>query len=227
MQISANGLHEIELSEGFSSKPYWDSIGGVWTIGFGETRGVTHRTAAMSRTQAESKLKVRFSHDYAPALAGFVGKPGFTQNMYDALGSFIWNCGTGAVSSSTTVGHHLRAGRWHQAADALLAWDKAQGVVVKGLRDRRERERALFLKPGRPINGAYLTPWERATVKVLADERAIAKRHGGWAHVDDSHLRRASRAKADLRARVHTLQKSGLSKSHRRERVAALNAVID
>jgi lysozyme len=229
MEISPAGLHEIELSEGFSSRPYLDRVASppVWTIGFGETNGITANTPPISRAEAERRLKTRFSTHYGPALEPFVGLNGFNQNMFDALASFVWNCGPGAVGPGTTIGKHLRACRFPDAGDALLAWCKTgNGKVVPGLLARRNRERAMFLQPAADDTPHYLTDWERKTVEVLLQERRIAARHGGWDKVDDSHLKRAARAKADLRERVALLEQRGLAKPHRRERVESIRAVI-
>lgn len=226
MDISVNGLHEIEFSEGWSSGPYFDTIGKVWTAYFGETKNIGPGSPRISRAAGEAKLKIRFKNDYAWALHPFEHLTGFTQNMYDALASFIWNCGVGAVAASTTVGRLLRAKKWDQAANAMLAWCKAQGQRIESLYKRRARERKLFLTKVKVAVAAFLTPWERRTAADLATERRVAKRHGSWGKVDDSHLERAVKLKADLRARVRALEKSDLSKAHRRERIQALKTVI-
>lgn len=226
VQIGHAGLVLLESSEGFSSRPYWDSIGRAWTRGYGRTFGITGGSPSISRAQGERELIEQFNARYGPSLKPFANKPGFTQNMYDALASFVWNCGTGAVSAATTIGRHLRAGNWSAAANDLLAWCKASGRVIQGLLNRRKREKSLFLKKVVVAVKAYLTPWERRTCYELEAERRTAKRHGGWAHVDSSHLKHASRLKADLRARVSLLKSNDQSKLHRRERVKALLAAI-
>lgn len=226
MRLGKPGLIEIEQSEGFSSAPYWDAIGQAWTRGFGRTFGINKNSPRITRKQGEVELINEFAERYAWALKPFENLPGFTQNMYDALASFIWNCGTGAVAASTTVGKHLRAGRWKDAADALLAWSKAGGKTIPGLLARRRRERKLFLKPVVVVLDAFLTTWEKKTVEVLEDERQIAKRHGGWSKIDESHLKRAARAKEDLRQRVAELRRKDTTKAHRDERIKVMLAVI-
>lgn len=180
MQISAAGLLEMERSEGWSSGPYLDRVASppVWTAYFGETRGIGPNSPRLTIAQGRKKLRSRFERDYAPALRPFVEKPWFTQNMYDALGSFIWNCGTGAVGASTRVGRLLRQGNWRAAADALLAWCKnGAGQVIPGLLARRKRERAMFLKPGK---ADYLKVDERRWVdeydRLKRQERDLRRR---------------------------------------------------
>lgn len=223
MQISHNGLLEIESSEGFSSKPYWDSIGKVWTIGFGETDGITQNTPSITRAEAESRLKSRFNKDYAYALKPFINLSGFNQNRYDALASFIWNCGVGAVGPNTKVGKALRARKWSTAANALLEWDNGPNGYVEGLHLRRVRERTLFLKSvSSPVK---LEQSEKDHIKILESERRSAKRHGGWSHIAKSHNTNAVNAKNWLIARVKAIP--GSKPSTRPARRAEMNKVIN
>lgn len=228
MHVTHAGLVEIESSEGFSSRPYLDRVARppVWTQGFGETKNVGPNSRPLSRAEAEKRLTKRFGEDYAWALAPFCEHEGFTQNMYDALASFIWNCGPGAVGPDTTIGKRLRARDWAGAADALLAWNKSGGRPVEGLTLRRQRERKLFLTPVGHPNAYYLTKWERQTVDLLDRQRQIAARNGGWDKVDSAHLKKAARAKADLRKRVALLAHEDAKKSHRSQRIAALRHAL-
>jgi len=156
MMISAAGLREIEASEGWSSGPYLDRVASppVWTAYFGETKGIGPSSPRITRAEGEARLRRRFAADYAPALDPFVHLHGFTVNMYDALASFIWNCGKGAVAADTRVGRALRARQWHAAADAMLEWCRnGAGQIIRGLQLRRQREVAMFLKQADPLAG--------------------------------------------------------------------------
>lgn len=228
MHVTHAGLVEIESSEGFSSTPYLDRVARppVWTQGFGETKNIRSDSPPMSRAEAEKRLATRFAQDYAWALAPFCKLEGFNQNMYDALASFIWNCGPGAVGPDTTIGKRLRACDWAGGADALLAWNTCGGRPVEGLTLRRQRERKLFLTPAGHPNAYYLTKWERQTVDVLERERLIAARNGGWDKIAPAHLKKAARAKADLRKRVALLAHEDATKLHRRQRIAALRSAL-
>jgi putative chitinase len=55
---------------------------------------------------------------------------------------------------------------------------------------------------------AVLTGGERTRVETLAAERRTAQRHGGWEHVDRSHLENASTAKKWLVQRIADLEAS-------------------
>lgn len=141
-QIDATGINLIKEFEGCVLTAYWDAYGHVWTIGFGETAGV-HQGMVWTYAQAVNDLKSRLAADYEPAIRG-LGVP-LNQHQFDALCSFVWNLGPGSMSWD--VGQLLRRREYTAAANAMLKYDTAGGVVLAGLQRRREAERALFLKP--------------------------------------------------------------------------------
>jgi lysozyme len=141
-QISLRGVNLIKSFEGFSGRPYQDSVG-VWTIGYGHTEGVTANSAHLTEPQASALLAKDLNKTYVPYVTAL--RLPLNQNQLDALTSFVYNVGPGGVASSTQVGRALRAHKWVTAADHLLDWDKAGGNVLPGLRRRRLAERRLFL----------------------------------------------------------------------------------
>lgn len=148
MRISKDGLALVKAAEGFRSKPYRDAVG-VWTIGYGETKGIGPGTHPWTEKYAAERLAKRIDADYGSHVRA-LDLP-LNQNQYDALCSFVYNLGAGAIKTrepgSTGVGRALRAHNWQQAADQMLQWDKAGGRRLLGLTRRRKAERALFLKP--------------------------------------------------------------------------------
>jgi GH24 family phage-related lysozyme (muramidase) len=144
MKLSNAGAALIEKFEGFSSRPYWDADGRVWTIGYGSTKGVGPNTAPVTRAQARARLKREVDNVYGVAV-NRLGVP-LTINQFDALCSFTYNLGPGAINSSTGIGWALRIRDWRRAGDEMLKWDKAGGRTLLGLTRRRRAERALFLK---------------------------------------------------------------------------------
>jgi lysozyme len=144
-RVSARGVDMVATFEGFRSYVYRDAVG-VETIGFGETdRAIIarYRATGIGRTAALRLLRTRLNRDYAPAVRA-LGLP-LTQNQYDALCSFVYNVGPGALAPTTGIGLALRRRDWQGAADQLLRWDKAGGHALPGLTRRRRAERALFL----------------------------------------------------------------------------------
>jgi lysozyme len=147
--VSDAGVAFMAGFEGFSSKSYWDAIGRVWTIGFGETHGVIESTPPMTRAQALARLRARVNHDYlAPALQvahaeGLQLRP----CEADALASLAYNCGPGVFDHGRTMGDALRSKNRQAIADAFLVYDKggAPPVPIAGLTRRRKAERAMFI----------------------------------------------------------------------------------
>ena len=140
MKISANGLGLLIHFEGFRDKAYRDSAG-VWTIGYGSTKGV-HAGQRITRDQAA----IRLADDVAKAEADvslLVNVP-LTQGQFDALVSFVYNLGAGALARSTLI-RRLNSGDYSGAADEFMKWVKAGGRRLQGLVRRRAAERALFL----------------------------------------------------------------------------------
>lgn len=131
--------------EGFRSKPYRDPVG-VWTIGYGETKGIGPNTKPWSEPFAKQRLMARVARDYAPHVAR-LGLP-LTQNQFDALTSVVYNLGPGVLDKGRSLGDALHARDMRRAADAILLYDKAGSPprALPGLTRRRRVERALFLK---------------------------------------------------------------------------------
>ena len=129
------GLKLIESFEGLRLTAYQDSVG-VWTIGYGHTKGVK-QGQTITQQQAERFLQ----QDLAVAEAA-VNRLGLTlsDNQFAALVSSTFNLGAGNLTKLLKNG--LAA-----AADRILLFDHAGGKALPGLRRRRTAERALFLTP--------------------------------------------------------------------------------
>lgn len=144
LHISNNGLTLIEGFEGFSSCPYWDPFGRVWTRGFGETDfGGNFGGRCITRSQGQSNLRNKIESEYQWAVRAL--GVNFNQNQVDALDSFIWNLGAGIFQG--TLRYDLEHSRFYAASQIMLQYDHAGGQVLRGLRIRRHEEVALFLKP--------------------------------------------------------------------------------
>jgi lysozyme len=70
-----------------------------------------------------------------------------TQPQFDALVSFAYNCGLGALEKSSLL-RYFNAGDIDRAAKAFALWNKGGGRVLRGLVRRRAAEAALFLSSG-------------------------------------------------------------------------------
>mgnify|MGYP004455441449 FL=1 len=148
MKISEKGLAMIESFEGCLLKAS-NKLDGVWTIGYGQTGRYygkrVRRGMTTTKAEAHAWLRDHSIKTYEDAVTQAVKVP-LNQNQFDALVSFTYNVGVGALKQSTTL-RKLNAGDYTGAADALTMWTKCNGKVLAGLVRRRKEERALFLTP--------------------------------------------------------------------------------
>lgn len=143
--VSDRGLALIAGFEGFRARPYRDSVG-VWTIGYGETKGVGAGTAPWTRAHALVRLRVRANRDYLAPVVAVARSVGLTLKPYekDALTSLVYNTGPGILARGKAMGDALRSRSRTRIAGAFLVYDNANpGDGI--LRPRRERERHVFL----------------------------------------------------------------------------------
>ena len=143
MKTSQNGINLIKEFEGCRLTAYKPvPTEQYWTIGYGHYGPDVTQGMKISQAQAEMLLAVDLQK-FENAVAKYAEFP-LTQNQFDALVSFAYNCGAGNVKKLLT-GRNVA-----QVADAMLRYDKGGGKVLAGLTRRRKKERELFL------NGASL-----------------------------------------------------------------------
>ena len=135
LAVSATALVGLANLEGYRGTAYKD-IGGVWTNGFGETKGVKEG----DRTTPERALVQLLvsTNSHADRIRQCIKVP-LHQYEFDAYVSLAYNIGTGAFCSSTLV-RKLNAGDYDGACEQILRWNKVNGKVVQGLANRREKE---------------------------------------------------------------------------------------
>lgn len=143
MVTSEKGLNIIKEFEGLRLQAY-KCPAGVWTIGWGHTKGVK-KGMTITEDQAEEYLYDDLVVYETVVNQWSISKYNFMQEEFDALVSFAYNCGTGNLVNLLKNGARTIA----QIADALLLYTKANGKELPGLVRRRRAERALFLSAGR------------------------------------------------------------------------------
>lgn len=141
MSISDKGVELIAKYEGCRLEAY-KCPAGVWTIGYGHTAGVKEGDKLPSLQAAKSLLKEDLKK-YGGYVNDCVRKGlitfKLTQNQFDALCSFCYNCGNGNLQK-------LVAGRDAATiAEKMLQYNKGGGQVLAGLDRRRKEESAMFL----------------------------------------------------------------------------------
>lgn len=140
MKISGAGLDLIKRFEGLRLTAYPDSAG-VWTIGWGHTKGV-HKGQQITEVGAVKLLRDDLA--WAEEAVTDAVKVPLNQNQFDALVSFTFNVGEGALKKSTLL-KLLNSGNYTAAANQLDLWINAGGKPLAGLKTRRDAEQALFL----------------------------------------------------------------------------------
>ena len=164
MNISERGLESIKRNEGVRNKPYLDSIL-LWTTGVGhliappEQMKMTldERKAAKAkgnlpcpkewdRTLTNEEVDKILREDLRRFESGVLRycPVGLTQGRFDAMVSFSFNCGLGTLQHSSIRMRHNR-GDYEGAGSAFLLYNKAAGIVNKGLDRRRKEEQAMYL----------------------------------------------------------------------------------
>lgn len=133
----------LKQFEGCKLEAYQDIVG-IWTIGWGETKGVV-RGLKWTQEKADSELAIRAQEFLENVLKACPELYKLSPNKQAACASLAYNIGVGAFAKST-VARMIKAGNLNNAAEAFLMWNKAGGKVVKGLDNRRHVERTVFLK---------------------------------------------------------------------------------
>jgi len=142
MGISQKGLNMIKQFEGLRLTAYRCSAN-VLTIGYGHTGSDVKEAMTITQAQADELLKSDVKKFEIGVSALTVGIS-LTQNQYDALVSFAFNVGLGALQSSTLLKKLRENPKDKTIANEFARWNKAGGAVVAGLTNRRAQESQLY-----------------------------------------------------------------------------------
>ena len=138
--ISDRGLELIKTFEGCSLTAFWDVNG--YAIGYGH-HGNVEAWDTITQEQADELLKEDLAGNYEPSVNRYDTDYNFNKNEFDALVSFCYNCGAGNLQELLKNGQATR----EQISTDLPKYNKAGGVVLNGLVNRRNAELALFNEP--------------------------------------------------------------------------------
>ena len=170
LKTSKRGLELIAKWEGLVLTPYRD-IAGLLTVGYGHLikpgekfdlgKPITRERALELLADDVKKCEDAIKQDIKVELS---------QNQFDALVSFGFNCGTGVYKNSG-VARAVNAGDFSSVPARLEEWSKARvkGVmqVVPGLLARRKHEGQVFRTPYDQENSATedVLPWSPELAK--------------------------------------------------------------
>jgi len=145
-QVSPELLQKLAVlihgEEGCKLVAYQDE-GGVWTIGWGHTQGVTE---GMVINQEQADLLFQEDLHDAEGYVQYYVKVPLNDNQFAALVSFVYNVGAGHFSHSTLLSD-LNNNDFADAASQFLVWDIVDGEKNAGLLARRKAEQDLFNTP--------------------------------------------------------------------------------
>lgn len=144
MKASKVAYEIIKKYEGLKLNSY-KCPAGVWTIGYGHT-ATTREGMKITEKEAERLLE-KDVEEIERTLNACI-KVSLTQNQYDALISLAYNIGASKLCKSKLM-QLVNINNFKEAAEEFLKFNKARinGVMqeLKGLNNRREAERKLFL----------------------------------------------------------------------------------
>jgi lysozyme len=144
VKTSQAGIELIKQFEGVRLESYVCPAG-ILTIGVGHTSaaGPPKVVPKMKITYQEAnEILARDLVKYESAVDRLVTVP-LSQNQFDALVSFTFNVGEGALAKSTLL-KKLNAGKYSEVPAELMKWTKGGGRELPGLVRRRRAECALW-----------------------------------------------------------------------------------
>jgi lysozyme len=140
MVINSKGKELIKKFEGLKLSTYRDIVG-VFTIGYGHTGKDVYVGRRLTEQEADTILDEDLQK-FQEGVSQLVKVP-LTENQFSALVCFAFNLGLKALGKSTLLSK-LNDGDISGASAEIMKWNKAGGVPVQGLTNRRAAEKALF-----------------------------------------------------------------------------------
>lgn len=141
------GTYDPALAAGFISSfegcklTAYKCAAGVWTIGYGHTKGV--REGDICTQDLANSWLIDDIRETQLLLAHYVNVP-VSEGEFIALVSLAFNVGVGSLMKSKLL-RKLNSGDRDGAAEEFLDFDLANGKKVAGLTRRRKAEHDLFL----------------------------------------------------------------------------------
>ena len=146
MRLNNAGYLLICKFEGLSLTPYLCSAK-VATIGYGSTyypngKKVTLKDKAITKQEAFDMFKI-IADEFAIKVDKLITSK-ISQNKFNSLVSFAYNCGINNLGISTLLKKVNFNPDDLTIKNEFLKWNKAGGKVVKGLTTRREIESQIY-----------------------------------------------------------------------------------
>ena len=154
--MSCVGISLLTSFEGLRLEAY-QCPSGVWTIGFGHTEGVKKGDRLRSEKEAKEMLAQDLKK-YEAYVNAYDDIYHWSQNEFDALVSFTYNCGQGNLKNLLKNGTRSR----EAIRNVFLSYNKSRGIALPGLTRRRTAELKLFNTPDKVLE--YFPKYEGDSV---------------------------------------------------------------
>ena len=155
-KVSAHGVQMIMRLEGTRDTVYLDAVG-LPTVGVGHLLTKDELSSGRIIAANGSIIDIRKPLSYGDIYTLLMDDLSeyeyaintnitqtLNQHQFDALVSWAFNVGAGAVARST-LRKLLNAGNFEAVPAQLRRWDKAGGRVLRGLQNRRDAEVRMWL----------------------------------------------------------------------------------
>lgn len=123
-------------------RAYMPTPDDVPTIGWGSTGPDVKLGTVWTQKQADQRFAVDVER-FARGVDRLLDGAATTQDQFDALVSFAYNVGIGALEKSTLLKMH-RAENYTKATSEFSRWNKQKRKVLRGLTRRRAVEADLY-----------------------------------------------------------------------------------
>lgn len=142
---SSLGLNLIKKYEGLRLSAYLCPAS-VVTIGYGTTKYPNGKKVLLGEKLSGEKEATQLLLSTLEPYEAAVNKhlTNLNQCQFDALVSFAYNLGTGALIKSTLLKKAKVNPNDPSIVDEFLKWNKAAGKVLNGLTNRRREEANLY-----------------------------------------------------------------------------------
>lgn len=145
MKLGNKGLALIHHFESCKLTSYKDVVG-IWTIGWGNTmyeNGISVKEGEAITQERANELFVAIASRFESGVTKRL-RQDVTQNQFDALVSFCYNCGFGNFDKSTLLKKVNVNPNDTTIRDEFMKWNKGGGKVLNGLTRRRKAEADLY-----------------------------------------------------------------------------------
>ena len=141
MEINEKGLNLIKSFEGLRLEAYLCPAG-VWTIGYGHTKGVK-KGMKITKEKAD-ELLMEDLQEFQKGVEKLTSRVKLIDNQFSALVSFAFNLGLGNLENSTLLKKVNRNPNDETIRNEFMKWIYAGGKPLEGLKRRRKHEADLY-----------------------------------------------------------------------------------